>query len=387
MLRLGQQQRLQLRVAVLLDDEHVLVLLEELPHLLAERERADAAVVGMDALGGQPVERLRRSRRRSCRRRRRPAPRLCASGESRARARAWPPSATSSRADRRLAGTPRSPRCSRRTGCGPSRARSTRRAGARPAACAAGYRRRRRRRSDETPSPPRARSADSTLPRSGRYAGSQSRSRHIQSFMPMSRSDMHDDRRLQPVREIERRDGELEALARIAREQQHVLRVAVRRIGRRQQVGLLRARRHAGRRADALHVEQHGRQLREIREAQELAHQRQAGAARRRERTRAVPRRAEHDADRGELVFGLHDAVAPLAGLRILAVALAERLERVHQRRRRRDRVPGADRRARIHAAQGRGRIAVDHDVAGRLVQRLRRAAAAGTSRCARAYS
>ena len=61
MLRFGHQQRLQLRVAVLLDDEHMLVLLEELPHLLAERERADAAVVGVDALGRQPVERLRRS--------------------------------------------------------------------------------------------------------------------------------------------------------------------------------------------------------------------------------------------------------------------------------------------------------------------------------------
>ena len=137
------------------------------------------------------------------------------------------------------------------------------------------------------------------------------------------------------------------------------------------QIGLLRARRHSRRRADALHVEQHGGQLREVREAQELAHQRQAGAARRRERARAVPRGAEHDADRGELVLGLHDAVAPLAGLRILAIALAERLERVHQRRRRRDRVPRADRRARIQAAERRGRVAVDHDVAGRLVQRL----------------
>ena len=49
---------LQLRVAVLLDDEDALVLLEELVDLLAERERSDAAVVDVDAALGEPVERL-----------------------------------------------------------------------------------------------------------------------------------------------------------------------------------------------------------------------------------------------------------------------------------------------------------------------------------------
>ena len=134
----------------------LLVLLEELPHLLAERERADAAVVGVDALRGQPVERFVDGGIAAADRDDAERGALCASGESRAPARASPPSATSSRADRRLAGTPRRPRCSRRTGCGPSRARNTRRAGARPAACAAGCRRRRRRGSGGTPSLPRA---------------------------------------------------------------------------------------------------------------------------------------------------------------------------------------------------------------------------------------
>ncbi len=56
-----------------------------------------------------------------------------------------------------------------------------------------------------------------------------------------------------------------------------------------------------------------------------------------------------------------------LAGLRVATVAGAEVLERIHQRGRRRDRIPGADRRARIHAPEARGGVAVDHDVAARL--------------------
>ncbi len=72
--------------------------------------------------------------------------------------------------------------------------------------------------------------------------------------------------------------AELEALGRILREQQHVLGVAVRGIGAGQDVGLLRARRHAGRRPAALHVEDHRRDFGEIGEAEELLHQRDAGA-------------------------------------------------------------------------------------------------------------
>ena len=108
---------------------------------------------------------------------------------------------------------------------------------------------------------------------------------------------------------------ELEALARILGEQQHVLGVAVRGVGAAEDVGLLRARRHAGRWAGALHVEDHRRDFGEIGEAEELLHQRDAGAGGRGERARAVPGRADHHADRGQLVLGLDDGEAVLAGL------------------------------------------------------------------------
>jgi hypothetical protein len=72
--------------------------------------------------------------------------------------------------------------------------------------------------------------------------------------------------------------AELEALGGSSGKQQHVLGVAVRGIGAAQQVRLLRARRHAGRRAAALHVEDHRREFGEVGEADELLHQRDAGA-------------------------------------------------------------------------------------------------------------
>ena len=50
----------------------------------------------------------------------------------------------------------------------------------------------------------------------------------------------HKHRRLQPLRQIERRVAELEALLHGARQQNHVLGVAVRKKRRRQQIGLLR---------------------------------------------------------------------------------------------------------------------------------------------------
>ena len=89
-----------------------------------------------------------------------------------------------------------------------------------------------------------------------------------------------------------------------------VPRVAVRRVGAQHQVALLRARRHAGRRTGALHVEDHRRDLGVVGQADELVHQRDARTRRRRERARAGPRRADHHADRGELVLGLQDGEA-----------------------------------------------------------------------------
>ena len=110
----------------------------------------------------------------------------------------------------------------------------------------------------------------------------------------------HDeDRRLQPVGEVERGRAELERLGRILREQQDVLSVAVRSIGREHDIRLLGARRHAGRGAAALHVEDDRRDLGKIGEAEEFLHQRNAGTRGRRERARAVPGSAGDDAERG----------------------------------------------------------------------------------------
>src|SRR4051794_27535633 len=56
--KLDREQALELRVAILLDDENPLVLLNELGHLVSERVGAYAAVVDVDAARGEPVERL-----------------------------------------------------------------------------------------------------------------------------------------------------------------------------------------------------------------------------------------------------------------------------------------------------------------------------------------
>ena len=126
---------------------------------------------------------------------------------------------------------------------------------------------------------------------------------------------------------------------------------------------LLRARRHAGGRPGALHVEDHRRNFGEIREADELLHQRDAGAGRGGEGARAVPAGADHHADRGQFVLGLHDARScscPVSVSTRIPVAVAG--ERLGQRGGRRDRIPGADRRAAIDRAQRRGAVAVDED-------------------------
>ncbi len=86
---------------------------------------------------------------------------------------------------------------------------------------------------------------------------------------------------------------------------------------------------------------------------------------------RAVPRGADHHADRGELVLGLDDGVAVGLGLRIAAVARAVALERLGDRRRRRDRIPRANRRAAIDRAE-RGRVvALDEDAVADRVRLL----------------
>ena len=153
--------------------------------------------------------------------------------------------------------------------------------------------------------------------------------------------------------------------------QHDVLGVAVREERGLEQVALRGARRQAGRRPDALDVEDHRRRLGVVRQAGELAHQRDAGAGRRGHRPRARPARADHHAERGDLVLGLHDRERRLAGRLVDPVLLHVADERLAQRRRGRDRIPGDDGDAGHHAADRGGGVALDQDLAGGLVHRL----------------
>ena len=83
----------------------------------------------------------------------------------------------------------------------------------------------------------------------------------------------HENRRLQPVGEIEGQRRKFESLLRVLRKDKDVLGVPVRRIGTGEQVCLLRASRHPGRRTAALHVEDHRWNLREVSQADELLHE------------------------------------------------------------------------------------------------------------------
>ena len=95
------------------------------------------------------------------------------------------------------------------------------------------------------------------------------------------------------------------------------------------------------------------------------------GPGGRRKGAGAGPARADDHPDRGNLVLGLQDRELVLLRLRIAAVLPAEGRERFHQGRRRRDRIPRADRRAGVDAAEPRGGVAVDEDRVLRLVHRL----------------
>ena len=87
-----------------------------------------------------------------------------------------------------------------------------------------------------------------------------------------------DDSRKLDHGKVKRQRAELEAFVRVFGEQQHMLGVAVGGIGTGQDIGLLRARWHARGRAGALHVEDHRRDFGEVGQADELLHQRDAGA-------------------------------------------------------------------------------------------------------------
>ena len=140
----------------------------------------------------------------------------------------------------------------------------------------------------------------------------------------------HEDRGLEPLGEVEGPHREVEALGRVGREQQQVLGVAVGCVGAGEDVALLGPGRHAGRRPGALHVDEHRRDLGVVAEAEQLVHERDAGAGRGRERAGAVPVGAENHAQRRELVLGLQDqvvvavvdlAVGPVHGLAAVGAA------------------------------------------------------------------
>src|SRR5262249_45209016 len=68
-------------------------------------------------------------------------------------------------------------------------------------------------------------------------------------------------------------------------------------------------------------------------------------------------------ANRCQLVFGLDDRVARLAGVRIVAIPAAVAAEGLSQRRRGGDGVPGGDGRPAVDAAQSRRAVAFEKDL------------------------
>ena len=164
---------------------------------------------------------------------------------------------------------------------------------------------------------------------------------------------------------------ELEGFARVGRIEADVAGVAVRRIRAHHQIALLGARRHAGGRPRPLDVENHGGHLGVVGEADELVHQRDARAGGRRKRAPAGPARTDHHADGSELVLRLQNRKLVLPGLLVDTELLAEAAKRVHQRRRRGDRIPRRDGRTGVDAAERRRRVAVDQNRILRLVQCL----------------
>ncbi len=95
------------------------------------------------------------------------------------------------------------------------------------------------------------------------------------------------------------------------------------------------------------------------------------GPGRRGHRARARPARADHHAERRDLVLGLHDRERGLPGRLVHPVSLHVADERLAERRRGRDRIPGDDGDARHHAADRRRGISLDENLAGRFVHRL----------------
>ena len=157
--------------------------------------------------------------------------------------------------------------------------------------------------------------ASSTLAAVERLIGIRERLRH-----PVVHAEVevahHEDHDLETLGQIERLHRHRVALFDRGRDQHDLLGVAVRQHSGREQVPLRRARRQPGGRPHALDVEHDAGNFGVVREAGELAHQRDAGARRRRHGPRARPAGADHHPNRRNLVFRLDDGVGRLARLR-----------------------------------------------------------------------
>ncbi len=180
----------------------------------------------------------------------------------------------------------------------------------------------------------------------------------------------HEHRRLQLLGEIEGVARHAETFGNTARQQHRMSRVSMRKPGHEVDVALRSSRRQSGRRANPLDVPDDAGNLHVIAQSRELRHQRNAWSGGGGHRTRSRPARAQNHADRSQLVFRLHDGEACFA-IGADPVFLHVINQRLHQRRRRRNRVPCHDRHPGEHAAQSRCCIAVNDDHARSLIHAL----------------
>ena len=129
--------------------------------------------------------------------------------------------------------------------------------------------------------------------------------------------------------------------------------------------------RQPGRRPHALDVEDDRRDLGIVRKTGELAHERDPGTRCRGHRPGPRPAGADRHPERRDLVLRLHDGEAGLAGFLVDPILAEIVNQRLTERRRWRDRIPGDDGHAGHQAADGGGGVAVDQDAALVLVHRL----------------
>ncbi len=178
----------------------------------------------------------------------------------------------------------------------------------------------------------------------------------------------HEDRRLEPFREIERFHRQLVGLLHRVRNQENVFRVAMREERGADQIPLRGARRQAGGRPHTLDVEDHSRRFRVVGQTGKLGHQRDTGTRGGGHGARTGPSCADHHAQRRDFIFSLHYRERRLAGFLVDAIFPHVTDQRLAQRGRRRNRIPGHHRDAGHHAADRSGRVAFDQDFTHRRV-------------------